>query len=164
MAIINQYKAIYPIENTRFETESKYVNASSMKNAIEILTTQYGEPKIISKTENNVLTETYIPTTVNFQIKSYFIDDDTHEEVEVSKCIAYPTLINNAIRGNTVYLSSPNYQFVENVNEEEFTVNYTFEKWMYDEVELSNDIFTIPLDESITEVVVKAIYERTVEV
>ena len=58
MAIINQYKAIYPIVNSRFENEDIYINATSMEKAVNMITTEKGsEPIMISKIHDNVLTE-----------------------------------------------------------------------------------------------------------
>lgn len=162
MAIINQYKATYPIANTSFQTNEVYVNATSMEKAVSLLNLRYeNEPNIISKLRDNVLTEVTSETTVNFQIKSYYIDEDTQEEIEIPECVAYPTIISNAVRGNTVYMSAPNYQFTEIVNEE-ITRTYTFEKWIYDNEEYTNNPqeFVIPLDESVTTVTMKAIYTR----
>ena len=62
-------------------------------------------------------------------------------------------------------MQTPNYSFTEIVEEEEITVNYNFKKWIYNETEYINNpqIFTIPLDEEISSLSVKAIYTRTVE-
>lgn len=166
MAIVNQYKAVYPIENTKFENEDIFINATSMEKAVNMITTEKGsEPILISKIHDNVLTEATEETTVSFEIKSYYIDETSGEETEVSKCIAYPTSIPNATRGNTIYLSAPNYSFTEEIEGEEVTVNYTFKKWLYGEIEYTNNpqIFTIPLDEEISSVGIKAIYTRSVE-
>lgn len=40
MAIINQYKAIYPIINSRFENEDVYINATSMEKAVNMITSK----------------------------------------------------------------------------------------------------------------------------
>ena len=159
MAIINQYKAIYPIENS-FETETLYINATSMEKAVQLISTEKGsEPKIISKQIDNILTESTSETAISFEIKSYYISDD--EEIEIPNCIAYPTSLNNCTRGSTVYMQSPEYyEFVEN----EINVKYTFLKWVYNDIEYSENpqIFTLPLDESINLVTIKAIYEREI--
>lgn len=170
MAIINQYRAIYPVEKTYFETSETYVNATSMEKAVSMLNSQYGsEPIIISKIRDNVLTENP-ETYVNFEIKSYYFDEDTQQEIEIPNCIAYPTSIPNAVRGNTVYLSAPNYTFNELIEDddeliedEEISVTYTFEKWIYDNEEFTDNpyVFTIPLDEEITEITIKAIYIKS---
>ena len=62
-------------------------------------------------------------------------------------------------------MQTPNYSFKEEIDGEEVTVNYTFKKWVYGEIEYTNNpqIFTIPLNEEITSVSVKAIYVRSVE-
>lgn len=62
-------------------------------------------------------------------------------------------------------MQTPNYSFTEEIEGEEVTVNYTFEKWLYGEIEYTNNpqIFTIPLDEEISSVNIKAIYIRNVE-
>lgn len=157
MAIINQYKTTYPSTVNTFECDTYFINATSMEKAVEMATLQYGkEPTICTKTQENVLTEVTSATTVNFQIKSFYIDEDTQEEIEVPNCIAYPTTIANATRGTTVYLSAPTYQF----EEDDVLRTYTFEKWIYNDTELENNIFIIPLDESITDVIIKAIYTR----
>ena len=165
MAIINQYKAIYPITNSRFENEDVYINATSMKKAVNMITTEKGsEPMMISKIHDNVLTEHTEETTVVFEIKSYYIDDASGEEIEVPNCVAYPTSVPSCTRGSTLYMQTPNYSFTEEVEGEEVTVNYTFEKWVYDEIEYTNNpqIFTIPLNEEISSVSIKAIYTRTI--
>lgn len=75
MAIINQYKAIYPITNSRFENEDVYINTTSMEKAVNMITTEKGsEPMMISKIHDNVLTEPTEETTVAFEIKSYYIE------------------------------------------------------------------------------------------
>ena len=162
MAIINEYKATFPIKNTSWQTNTVYINATSMEKAVNMLTLEYGEePTDCVRIRDNVLTEVTSATTVNFQIKSYYIDEE-EQEIEVPNCIAYPTSLPTATRGNTVYLSAPNYQFVETEDEEEITRTYTFEKWVYDGNEFTDNPheFVIPLDESITDVIVKAIYSR----
>ena len=166
MAIINQYKAIYPIINSRFENEDVYINATSMEKAVNMITTEKGsEPIMISKIHDNVLTEPTEETTVAFEIKSYYIDEESGEEIEVPNCIAYPTSVPSCTRGSTLYMQTPNYSFIEIVEEEEITVNYTFKKWIYNETEYTSNpqIFTIPLDEEVSSVSVKAIYTRSVE-
>ena len=166
MAIINQYKAVYPLENTRFENEDVFINATSMENAVKMITTEKGtEPILISKIHDNVLTEPTEATTVAFEIKSYYIDDVSGEEVVVDKCVAYPTSVPSCTRGSTLYMQTPNYTFTEEVEGQEVTVNYTFDKWLYNETEYTNNpqIFTIPLDEYIQSVTIKAIYTRTIE-
>jgi len=165
MAIINQYKATYPSKVNNFESDNFYINATSMETAVKMANLQYGEePTICTKIRDNVLTEVTSATTVNFQIKSYYIDEESGEEIEVPNCIAYPTSISACTRGSTLYMQTPNYSFTEEVEGEEVTVNYIFEKWIYDEIEYTNNpqIFTIPLDEEITSVSIKAIYTRTV--
>lgn len=166
MAIINQYRAVYPIENS-FECDSYYVNASSMEKAINMLSTQYGkEPRHISLTKENVLTEITSETTVNFEIKSYYIDSETQEEIEIPSCIAYPTIVENAVRGNTIYCYSPSeYNIEEEIEGEITTVHYTFSKWINGNIESTDNPFivAIPLDESITSMIIKAIYTRNVE-
>lgn len=164
MAIINQYRAIYPVEKTYFETSETYINATSMEKAVSMLHTQYGsEPITISKIRDDVLTEITSETSVNFEIKSYYFDEDTQQEIEIPNCIAYPTSIPNAVRGNTVYLSAPNYTFNELIEDEEISITYTFEKWIYDNEEFTDNpyVFTIPLDEGITEITIKAIYIKS---
>lgn len=159
MAIINEYKATYPIRNTTWQTENVYINATSMEKAVNMLNAQYGnEPEIISKIRDNVLTEVTSASTVTFYIKSYYIDEDTQQEIEVPSCISYPPIITDCQRGTTVYMSAPNYQ----ISEEGILRTYTFEKWVYGTEEWTDNphMFTIPLDESVTEVTVKAIYER----
>ena len=157
MAIINQYKMTYPSTINNFESDVFYINATSMEVAVKMANLQYGkEPNICTKTQDNVLTEITSSTTVNFQIKSYYIDDYTQEEIEIPQCVSYPTLIENATRGTTVYLSSPDYQF-----EEDVVVKYTFQKWIYNDTELESNIFIIPLDENITNVVIKALYTNS---
>lgn len=159
MAVINQYKGTYPSTVNNFESDYYFVNATSMEKAVNMLTTQYGkEPTIIAKLQDNVLTEVTSETNVNFQIKSYYIDEDTQQEIEVSKCIAYPTSIPNATRGNIVYLSAPNYTFIEN----EISVTYTFEKWIINDEEFTDNPheYVIPLDESVTDIIIKAIYTK----
>ena len=166
MAIINQYKAVYPLENTRFENEDVYINATSMEKAVNMITTEKGtEPILISKIHDNVLTEPTEETTVAFEIKSYYIDSETSEEIEVPNCVAYPTSLPSCSRGSTLYMQTPNYTFTEEVEGQEVTVMYTFDKWLYNETEYTNNpqIFTIPLDESIQSVTVKSIYIRTIE-
>lgn len=159
MAIINQYKAIYPVENSRFENENVYINATSMEKAVNMITIEKGtEPKIISKIYENVLTEPTEETTVNFKITSYYIDFDTEEEIEIDECVAYPTELNSVVRGSTIYMQTPNYTFTEDE-----TIFYSFSKWIYNDIEYTNNpqIITVPLDESITEINVKAIYTKT---
>lgn len=159
MAIINQYKAIYPITNSKFENEDVYINATSMEKAVNMITTEKGsEPKIISLTNENILTEVTEETTVDFTITSYYLDDDENE-VEVSDCIAYPTSLNDVTRGSTIYMQTPSYTLTEDDTE----VTYTFSKWVYDETEYTSNpqVITIPLDESVTTMAVKCIYTRT---
>ena len=159
MAEINQYKVTYPITINNFESNSYYINATSMEKAVEMSNLEHGsEPTICARVHDNVLTEVTSATTVNFQIKSYYIDEDTQEEIEVPNCVAYPTSIPTAPRGNTVYLSAPNYQF----EEDDILRTYTFEKWVYNTDEFTDNPheFVIPLDESVTNVVIKAIYNR----
>ena len=166
MAIINQYKAIYPIINSRFENEDVYINATSMEKAVNMITTEKGsEPIMISKIHDNGLTEPTEETTVAFEIKSYYINEESGEEIEVPNCIAHPTSVPSCTRGSTLYMQTPNYSFTEIVEEEEITVNYNFKKWIYNETEYTSNpqIFTIPLDEEISSVSIKAIYVRTVE-
>ncbi len=166
MAVINQYKATYPSKVNNFESDSFYINANSMQKAVEMASIQYGnEPTICTKIRDNVLTEITESTTVDFQIKSYYIDEDTQQEIEVPNCIAYPTSVPSCTRGSTLYMQTPNYSFTEEVEGEEVTTNYTFEKWVYGEIEYTNNpqIFTIPLDEEISSVSIKAIYTRNVE-
>lgn len=166
MAIINQYKAIYPIANSRFENETYYINATSMEKAVDLIATAIGtDPIMISKIHDNVLTEPTEETTVAFEIKSYYIDEESGEEIEVPNCIAYPTSVPSCTRGSTLYMQTPNYSFKEEIDGEEVTVNYTFEKWVYGEIEYTNNpqIFTIPLNEEVSSVSVKAIYTRTIE-
>lgn len=166
MAIINQYKAIYPIINSRFENETYYINATSMEKAVDLIATAIGtDPIMISKIHDNVLTEPTEETTVAFEIKSYYINEESGEEIEVPNCIAYPTSVPSCTRGSTLYMQTPNYSFKEEIDGEEVTVNYIFEKWVYDEIEYTNNpqIFTIPLNEEITSVSIKAIYTRTIE-
>ena len=166
MAIINQYKAIYPIVNSRFENEDVYINATSMEKAVNMITTEKGsEPIMISKIHDNVLTESTQETTVAFEIKSYYVDEESSEEVEVPNCVGYPTSVPSCTRGSTLYMQTPNYSFTEIVEEEEITVNYNFKKWIYNETEYTSNpqIFTIPLDEEVSSVSLKAIYARTVE-
>ena len=159
MGVINQYKAIYPLENS-FESEIKYINATSMEKAIQMISTEIGfEPKIISRQIDNILTEETKTTTISFEIKSYYKSNDG--KIEISKCVAYPTSLNNCVRGSTVYMQSPNtYDFIEdNIN-----VRYTFLKWVYENIEYMDNpqIFTLPLDETITNVTIQAIYEKTI--
>lgn len=159
MPIINQYKVTYPSTVNNFESNSYYINATSMKKAVEMSNLEHGsEPTICTRVHDNILTEVTSVTTVNFQIKSYYIDEDTQEEIEVPNCVAYPTSIPTAPRGNTVYLSAPNYQF----EEDDILRTYTFEKWVYNTDEFTDNPheFVIPLDESVTNVVIKAIYNR----
>ena len=166
MAIINQYKAIYPIINSRFENEDVYINATSMEKAVNMITTEKGsEPIMISKIHDNVLTESTQETTVAFEIKSYYVDEESSEEVEVPNCVGYPTSVPSCTRGSTLYMQTPNYSFKEEIDGKEVTVNYIFEKWIYNEIEYTNNpqIFTIPLNEEISLVSVKAIYTRSVE-
>ena len=166
MAIINQYKAVYPLENTRFENEDVYINATSMEKAVSMITTEKGsEPIMISKIHDNVLTEPTEETTVAFEIKSYYIDEESSEEIEVPNCVAYPTSVPSCTRGSTLYMQTPNYSFKEEIEGEEVTVSYIFEKWVYDEIEYTSNpqIFTIPLDEEISSVSIKAIYIRIIE-
>lgn len=166
MAIINQYKAIYPIINSRFENETYYINATSMEKAVDLIATAIGtDPIMISKIHDNVLTEPTEETTVAFEIKSYYINEESGEEIEVPNCIAYPTSVPSCTRGSTLYMQTPNYSFKEEIDGEEVTVNYTFEKWVYGEIEYTNNpqIFTIPLNEEVSSVSVKAIYTRSVE-
>lgn len=165
MAIINQYKAIYPIINSRFENETYYINATSMEKAVDLIATAIGtDPIMISKIHDNVLTEPTEETTVAFEIKSYYINEESGEEIEVPNCIAYPTSVPSCTRGSTLYMQTPNYSFKEEIDGEEVTVNYTFEKWVYGEIEYTNNpqIFTIPLNEEVSSVSVKAIYTRTI--
>lgn len=159
MPIINQYKVTYSSTVNNFESNSYYINATSMEKAVEMSNLEHGsEPTICARVHDNVLTEVTSATTVNFQIKSYYIDEDTQEEIEVPNCVAYPTSIPTAPRGNTVYLSAPNYQF----EEDDILRTYTFEKWVYNTDEFTDNPheFVIPLDESVTNVVIKAIYNR----
>lgn len=165
MAILNEYKTTYPNTSNNFETDSFYINATSMEKAVQMATLQYGsEPTICTKIRNNVLTEITSETTVDFQIKSYYIDESS-EEIEIPNCVAYPTSVPNCARGSTLYMQTPNYSFAEEIEGKEVTVNYTFEKWVYGQTEYTNNpqIFTIPLDEEITSVSIKAIYTRSVE-
>ena len=155
MSVINQYQITYPSEKNNFESDIFQINATSMEKAVEMAKLQYGkEPVICTKIHDNVLTEITSPTTVNFQIKSYYIENE--QEIEIPNCVAYPTNIENAIRGSTVYLSSPDYQFYE----DDVLIMYTFDKWIYNNETLSDNVFIIPLDESITEITLKAIYEK----
>lgn len=159
MAILNEYRATYPISNTTWQTENVYVNATSMEKAVNMLSSQYGnEPDVISKIRDNVLTEVTDATTVLFDIKSYYIDEDTQQEVLVSSCIGYPPLITNAQRGTTVYMTAPSYQ----IEEEGVLRTYTFNKWIYGTEEWTDNphMFVIPLDESVSQVTVKVIYDR----
>lgn len=159
MGIINQYKAIYPLKNS-FESEIRYINATSMEKAVQMISTEIGfEPKIISRQIDNILTEENKTTTISFEIKSYYKSND--EEIEIPKCVAYPASLSNCIRGSTVYMQSPNtYDFIENG----INVRYTFLKWVYENIEYTDNpqIFTLPLDETITNVIIQAIYEKTI--
>ena len=137
-----------------------------MEKAVNMITTENGsEPIMISKIHDNVLTEPTEETTVAFEIKSYYINEESGEEIEVPNCIAYPTSVPSCTRGSTLYMQTPNYSFKEEIEGEEVTVNYIFEKWVYDEIEYINNpqIFTIPLDEKVSSVSVKAIYVKSVE-
>ena len=50
MAIVNEYKGSYPSEVNNFETDSFYVNATSMEKAVSMLTLEHGkEPTICTK-------------------------------------------------------------------------------------------------------------------
>lgn len=159
MAVLNEYKATYPIENS-FQNESVFINATSMEKAVSMLNSQYGkEPEFITKLHDNVLTEITDETTVNIEVKSYYIDEDTQQEVEIPPCIAYPTNVINAKRGNTIYFTAPTY----NLNEESgFLGEWTLDKWIYNTTESTDNpfIFTVPLDESITSILIKAIYKN----
>lgn len=166
MAVINEYKVTYPSTVNNFESDLHYINATSMEKAVEMSKLEYGlEPTICTKVRENVLTEITSATTVDFQLKSYYIDEESGEEIEVPNCVAYPTSVPSCTRGSTLYMQTPNYSFTEEIEGEEVTVNYTFEKWVYGQTEYTNNpqIFTIPLDEEITLVNVKAIYVRNVE-
>ena len=83
MAIVNEYKGRYPSEVNNFETDSFYVNATSMEKAVSMLTLEHGkEPTICTKIRDNVLTEITNETTVNIEVKSYysqFVDPNTGE-------------------------------------------------------------------------------------
>lgn len=159
MAVLNEYKATYPIENS-FQNKSVFINATSMEKAVSMLNSQYGkEPEFITKLHDNVLTEITDETTVNIEVKSYYIDEDTQQEVEIPPCIAYPTNVINAKRGNTIYFTAPTY----NLNEESgFLGEWTLDKWIYNTTESTDNpfIFTVPLDESITSILIKAIYKN----
>ena len=163
MAIVNEYKASFPLKNTMWQNDIVYVNATSMEKAVNMLNSQFGEePTIITKIRDNVLTEITEETTVNFQIKSYYIDSESGDEIEIPNCVAYPNELNNATRGNTVYLSAPNYTFTESIEGYNVEINYIFNKWIYETEEYIDNphMFIIPLDESVTNVVVKAIYTK----
>lgn len=137
-----------------------------MEKAVDLIATAIGtDPIMISKIHDNVLTEPTEETTVAFEIKSYYIDEESGEEIEVPNCIAYPTSVPSCTRGSTLYMQTPNYSFTEIVEEGEITVNYNFKKWIYNETEYTNNpqIFTIPLNEEISSVSIKAIYVRSVE-
>ena len=137
-----------------------------MEKAVDLIATAIGtDPIMISKIHDNVLTEPTEETTVAFEIKSYYIDKESGEEIEVPNCIAYPTSVPSCTRGSTLYMQTPNYSFTEIVEEGEITVNYTFKKWIYNETEYTNNpqIFTIPLNEEVNSVSVKAIYVRSAE-
>ena len=55
-----------------------------MEKAVNMITTEKGsEPIMISKIHDNVLTEPTEETTVAFEIKSYYIDEESGEEIEV---------------------------------------------------------------------------------
>lgn len=160
MAIINEYKGSYPSKVNTFETDSFYVNASSMEKAVSMLTLEHGEePTICTKIRDNVLTEITDETTVNIEVKSYYIDEDTQEEIEIPPCIVYPNIIENAKRGNTIYFTAPTYNLDE---ESGFLGEWNLDKWIYNTTESTDNpfIFTVPLDESITSILIKAIYTK----
>ena len=163
MAIVNQYKATYPVENTTWQTNDVYINASSMEKAVNMLNTQYGsEPTIISKIRDNVLTEITDETTVSINATSYYINDN-EEEVPIPLCKVYPSEITNVKRGNTIYFTAPTYTFDEEYGELMGTWNLV--KWIYNGEEFTDNpyIFTTPLDESVTDVEIKAIYSKIIQ-
>ena len=161
MAVVNEYKANYPIEHS-YQTDTVFINASSMEKAVSMLNAQYGkEPNYIAKIRDNVLTEITNETTVNIQVKSYYINTETEEEVEIPPCVVYPTTVINAKRGNTIYFTAPTYNLDE---ESGFLGEWYLDKWIYGETESTDNpyIFTVPLDESVTSVLIKAIYTKQI--
>lgn len=142
--IINQYRAIY--KNDKNENVIKYVNASSMIKAIELLNTDNGEPINILLQEKNILTEENLSTTVNLKTICVDINDE-----ELENCNVYPTELNDLNRGTTLYLTA--------VPQEE----YQFVKWILPNEEESTDnplFVTTTNDESITEINYKAIFKN----
>lgn len=168
MAIVNQYKAVYNIENTPFEHENIYINATSMEKAVAMITTEKNEePIIMSKTQENVLTEPTEETTVHIEAKSYYIDESGDEpvEVEIPQCIVYPSLITEAKRGSTIYFVAPPYTFEVNDGTDEpliITETWNLDKWIYNDIEYTDNPlpFTVTYNEAITEIIIKAIYKK----
>jgi hypothetical protein len=163
MAIVNQYKAVYPIENTKWENNFIYINATSMQKAIEMLNIQYGsEPTCISEIRKNVLTEVTLETTVSVNANSYYIDENENE-IEIPLCVVYPSELTNVQRGNTIYFTAPNYDFDETYGE--YEGKWKFVKWIYNNEDITDNpyVFTTPLDESIGVVNIKVIYEKVTD-
>ena len=157
MAVVNQYKANYPIKNS-YQTDTVFINATSMEKAVNMLNTQYGsEPTFITKIHDNVLTEITDETTVSINADSYYIDDE-EQEIPIPECKVYPTSISNVKRGNTVYFTAPNYTFYE----EDVPTIWILDKWIYNGEEFTDNpyLFTVPLDESITDIEIKVIYKK----
>ena len=158
MAVVNQYKANYPIKNS-YQTDTVFINATTMEKAVNMLNIQYGsEPTFITKIHDNVLTEITDETTVSINTYSYYIDDEEHE-VPIPECKVYPTNISNVKRGNTVYFTAPTYTFDEY---SELMGTWNLVKWIYNGEEFTDNpyLFTVPLDESITDIEIKAIYTK----
>lgn len=159
MAIINQYKVTYPVENTSFEHENIYINATSMEKAINLITTEKGkEPLIASRIHDNVLTEPTSETTVTVNVISFYINDE-EEEVLIPECLVYPSHLTDVKRGNTIYFTAPSYTFGEEYTEE-LQGTWELDKWIYNEEEFTDNpyMFTVTYDESINEITVKAKY------
>lgn len=154
MAVLNQYKGIFKINGT-LETESICVNATSMGNAIKMLTLEKGkEPIYVSLNVENILTEYTEETFVDVYTKSVSIDEESGEETLLSDCKIYPVTLLETKRGNSIYFSAPNYDGEERT--------YSFNRWILPNGEESteNPLFAIiPLDESIVDLTYKAVYD-----
>ena len=159
MAIINQYKAVYPIENTPFEHENICVNATSMEKAVNLITVEKGsEPLVVSLIHENVLTEPTAETSVTVNVISFYLNNE-QEEVLIPECLVYPSHLTDVKRGNTIYFTAPSYTFGEEYTEE-LQGTWELDKWLYNEEEFADNpyIFTVTYDESVSEIMIKAKY------
>ena len=137
--VINAYRALTKDEKIVI------CNATSMENALKLLSVDYNEPKSIILDKENVLTESVEYSTVD--ISTMCVDNDGEILTETK---VYPTSLENVTRGNTIYFS--------NVAQE----GYEFDKWILpngDEVTDEVLMIKVTNDESITSLEYKCVFK-----